>query len=135
MAIALTPHRPSEPGWPAPVPLHWTRLFARRYNQAAMLAHVIGAHLRIPVIPDLLTRKRRTPSQGRLSRDARRRNVAGAFAVTPAQREQLRGQRILLIDDVYTTGATLGACSRVLKDGGAAAVDALTLARVVAEDL
>ncbi|MSO54840.1 MAG: ComF family protein [Rhodospirillales bacterium] len=119
----------------APVPLHWTRLFARRYNQAALLAHVVGAHLGIPVIPDLLTRKRRTPSQSRLSRDARRRNVAWAFAVTPARSEQLRGWRILLIDNVYTTGATLGACSRVLKDGGASAVKALTLARVVAEDL
>ena len=119
----------------APVPLHWTRLFSRRYNQAALLAQAVGKARAIPVIADLLVRTRRTPSQGHLSREARRRNVAGAFALESDRRARVRGQRILLIDDVYTTGATLAACCRALRDGGASAVEALTLARVASDGL
>ncbi|MFQ5774840.1 MAG: ComF family protein [Kiloniellaceae bacterium] len=115
----------------APVPLHWARLFARRYNQAALLAHALGREAGVPVVSDLLLRRRFTRSQGRLSPAARRRNVAGAFTVKPARAPLLAGRRVLLVDDVLTTGATVSACARALRRGGAAAVDVLVLARVV----
>lgn len=115
----------------APVPLHRIRLFTRRYNQAAMLCRALGRSTGLPVVPDLLVRSRNTPPQGRLSPAARRRNVAGAFAVAPGRRGVLEGRRVLLIDDVMTTGATVSACARVLRRGGAAGVDVLVLARVV----
>ncbi len=118
----------------APVPLHRWRLLARRYNQAALLAHAVGRESGRPVISDLLVRRRFTPSQGRLSRAARRRNVAGAFAVKPARAACLAGRRVLLVDDVLTTGATVAACTRTLRRGGAAAVDVLVLARVLRAD-
>ena len=114
-----------------PVPLHWTRLFARRYNQAAVLAHALAAGG--PAVgADWLVRRRRTPSQGKRNALARRRNVAGAFAVR--QSRSVQGMRVLLVDDVFTTGATLGECARVLRRAGAARVDALTLARTVREE-
>ncbi len=114
-----------------PVPLHWTRLFARRYNQAALLALAIGRETGLEVTVDALIRRRRTPSQGRLSRSARRRNVAGVFAVAPVRRPCIEGRRVLLVDDVMTTGATVAACAKVLLRAGAQSVDVLTLARVV----
>lgn len=114
-----------------PVPLHWTRLFARRYNQAALLAHALHARSGVPVAPRLLVRRRRTPSQGTLGRAARQRNLAGAIAVPAGRRAHVASQRILLVDDVLTTGATAEACARVLLAAGARAVDVLTLARVV----
>ena len=114
-----------------PVPLHWMRLFARRFNQAALLAQALGVETGLPVVPDLLLRRRHTPSQGRLSVDQRRRNVAGAFAVKGARAPRLAGRRVLLVDDVLTTGATVSACARTLRRGGAGAVDVLVLARVV----
>jgi ComF family protein len=115
----------------APVPLHWLRLFSRRYNQAALLAQALGRRAERPVVQDLLQRRRHTPPQGRLSAPARRRNVAGAFAVRPAHKDRLQGRRVLLVDDVMTTGATAAACARVLRRGGAGAVDVLVLARVI----
>lgn len=115
----------------APVPLHRWRLFARRFNQAALLAHALGAVSDKPVAADLLQRRRRTRSQGHLSRTARIRNVRGAFAVRDAWRDRLKGARVLLLDDVQTTGATVEECARVLKRAGAAGVDVLTLARVI----
>ena len=115
-----------------PVPLHRWRLWARRYNQAAVLASRIAALSGKPFEPMALERKRPTPSQGTMvSAKARRRNVLGAFRVPPDAVARVRGKHVLLVDDVFTTGATLDACARALKRAGAARVDALTLARVV----
>jgi len=114
-----------------PVPLHWTRLFARRYNQAALLALGISKIGDTPVVTDAMVRKRSTPSQGHLGRLARARNVKGAFGVAPRHRLKLKGKRVLLIDDVYTTGATVRTAAKVLKRAGCAGVDVLVLARVV----
>ena len=115
----------------APVPLHWRRLFARRYNQAALLAQALSQRSGLPGLPDLLVRRRATPSQGRLSADQRRRNVAGAFAVRTGRKEALRGRRLLLVDDVMTTGATVSACARAALAAGAQGVDVAVLARAV----
>ncbi len=115
----------------APVPLHRWRLFSRRYNQAALLALALARLTAKPCVPGLLRRVRATPSQGGLGRLGRARNVRGAFAVTERERERLAGRRVLLIDDVLTTGATAVEAARALKAAGAAAVDVLTLARVV----
>jgi ComF family protein len=114
-----------------PVPLHRRRLWARRYNQAALLALALGRQAGKPCVADLLLRIRATPSQGRLGRLARARNVRGAFAVHPRRVAPLEGQRVLLVDDVMTTGATVEAAARALLAAGAAAVDVVTLARVV----
>lgn len=115
----------------APVPLHWSRLFTRRYNQAALLGQQLGRISGLPSIPDLLVRKRRTPSQGRLNPSARRRNVSGAFRVRQKHSVAIGGKRVLLVDDVMTTGATASAVTRALLAGGAAGVDVLTLGRVL----
>ncbi len=114
-----------------PVPLHWTRLFSRRYNQSALLSKVVAKIRGITMAPDLLVRCRGTPPQGRLSPSARRRNVAGAFVVRPRHMAAVVNKRVLLIDDVLTTGATANACAKTLLAAGAAAVDVLTLSRVV----
>ena len=117
----------------APVPLHRRRLFARRYNQSMLLARPLALAFGKPLIGDLVLRARITQSQGHLSPAARRRNVEGAFRTNPDRKDALAGQRVLLIDDVLTTGATANAIARRLKRDGAAAVDVLTLARVVRE--
>lgn len=114
-----------------PTPLHWRRLAARRYNQAALLAAAVSRASGAPVIFDALKRVRPTPPQQSLSADARRRNVAGAFLANPRRKADIAGGHIVLIDDVLTTGATLSACARALTKAGAASVDALVLARVV----
>ncbi|MBM3515843.1 MAG: ComF family protein [Alphaproteobacteria bacterium] len=111
-----------------PVPMHWTRLAMRTYNQAALLASALGTLSGKPVAPDALTRRRATPSQGPLGREARRRNVAGAFIAR--RPEAIANKTVLLVDDVLTTGATANACSRALLKAGATAVDVLCLARV-----
>ena len=114
-----------------PVPLHWTRLAWRRYNQSAILARLVARAAGLPFLADMLVRRRRTPSQGELGRTARQQNVSGAFALARRHRARVAGKRILLVDDVLTTGATLEACARTLLRAGAQQVDALTLARVV----
>jgi ComF family protein len=113
-----------------PVPLHRARLFARRYNQAALLALEIGRRAGVPVDVLGLVRARRTPSQGTRSRAGRERNVRGAFKASPALANAIKGKRVLLVDDVLTSGATANACARVLGRAGAAKVDVLTIARV-----
>ncbi|WP_374368259.1 ComF family protein [Dongia sp.] len=118
----------------APVPLHWSRLFTRRYNQAALLSLALGRLSGKKVVPDLLIRRRATPKQGRLGRLARQRNVAGAFALNPRRHDLIAGRRILLIDDVVTTGATIAGCARALRQNGAGGIDVLALARVIAAD-
>lgn len=122
----------SEADIAVPVPLHWTRLFARRYNQSAVLAHALRDAGGPPVGVDWLVRCRRTPSQGKRNAAGRERNVRAAFVVKPGR--DVRGKRILLIDDVFTTGATVGECARVLRRAGAQRVDVLTLARTVRQE-
>jgi len=118
-----------------PVPLHWTRLFTRRYNQAALLARSVGRHAGLTVVPDLLIRRRRTPPLGGLGPSARCRRLAGAIRIRSGRKPLIAGRRLLLIDDVYTTGATVSACARALRRAGAADVDVLTLTRVVRTDV
>ncbi len=115
-----------------PVPLHRMRLWKRRYNQAAELARSIARLTGLPPEPLVLERLRPTPSQGTMpSARARRRNVRGAFAVPKERRPAVQGKRVLLVDDVLTTGATADACARALKRAGASSVFVLALARVV----
>ncbi len=114
-----------------PVPLHRWRLLKRRYNQSAILARTVSRAARVPLAVDLLVRRRSTDSQGGLNARQRHLNVRGAFAVREAGRAGLQGRRVLLIDDVMTTGATADACARALLQAGASQIDVLTLARVV----
>ena len=114
-----------------PVPLHRWRLLSRRYNQAALLAMDLAVRCQLAAVPDLLIRKRRTKPQGHMNRAGRHDNVAGAFQVAERHKPALAGKRVVLIDDVLTSGATVGECARVLLRGGAAHVDVLTLGRVV----
>ena len=112
-----------------PVPLHWRRLLARRYNQSALLGAALSRHTGVPLETETLLRRRATPSQAGQSARSRRRNVAGAFRVP--DRERVAGRRLVVIDDVFTTGATATACARALKRAGAAHVSVMTLCRVV----
>jgi ComF family protein len=114
-----------------PVPLYPSRLRWRRFNQSAMLASALGRLTGLPVDCFVLKRVRRTSSQVGLSADQRRRNVAGAFRVDPARAHCLKGRKVVLVDDVITTGATAEACARVLRRAKAARVDVLALARAV----
>jgi ComF family protein len=114
-----------------PVPLHWRRLWARRFNQSAALAQSVSRMSGVAVAGDLLKRVKATPQQVGLSRTERAANVQGAFKVPPDAKAQVKGRRLILIDDVITSGATVEACARTLLRAGAANVDVLTLARVV----
>lgn len=116
-----------------PVPLHRTRLWSRRFNQAALLARVVARLEERPLAATALARVKRTRQQVGLTRAQRGDNLQGAFRVPPAARPLVQGRRILLIDDVLTTGATANAAARALLRAGATAVDVLTFARVVTE--
>ncbi|MNJ38711.1 DNA utilization protein GntX [compost metagenome] len=113
-----------------PVPLHRARLLARRFNQAAEVARPLARAARLDYLPDALVRARPTDSQGGKSARGRRLNVKKAFSVTEAGRRRIKGRRILLVDDVLTTGATAEACARALLEAGARAVDLAVIARV-----
>lgn len=116
-----------------PVPLHPLRLIWRRFNQAAILALEIERETGIPADPFVLRRVKRTSSQVGMTADQRRRNVQAAFRVPPDRAGDLAGARIVLVDDVITTGATIDAAARALKVAGAERVDVLALAIVVDE--
>ena len=108
------------------MPMHWKRRWQRGFNQAALLADVVGKRLGVPV-SNAVRRRKATPPQAGLTGAQRRTNMSGAFEVRNAA--AIQGKRVLLIDDVFTTGATAGACARVLKRAGAAQVAVATIAR------
>jgi ComF family protein len=112
-----------------PVPLHLERLRWRGFNQSLLLAQAIGQKEKIAVDPFLLERTRSTAPQTQLSEKERKNNVREAFAVSDPDR--LQGTCVLLVDDVYTSGATVNECARVLRRSGATSVDVFTLARAV----
>ncbi|PVE26178.1 amidophosphoribosyltransferase [Microvirga sp. KLBC 81] len=116
-----------------PVPLHRWRLWRRRFNQAMALAKVVSRESGVPCDPLALARIRRTRRQVGLTKAQRQENLQGAFRVPPEAKARLKGRRVLLVDDVLTTGATANAASRALLRGGAASVDILAFARVVQE--
>lgn len=116
-----------------PVPLHRTRLFSRKYNQAAELARHLSRLSGKPLLAATLLRTKRTSQQVGLGARARQDNVRGAFAIPEARAADVFGRRIVLIDDVYTTGATVSAATRALKKAGASDVTVLTFARAVGE--
>jgi ComF family protein len=129
LLAAEAPRHLSLAGWDGlvPVPLHWRRRWERGFNQAEVLARAVGRRHGLPVLRRALVRLRPTPMQ-QGDAEARRRNVREAFAVrTP---RAVRERRLLLVDDVFTTGATVNACARVLLDAGATEVGVLALARV-----
>ena len=113
-----------------PVPLHPGRLLSRRFNQSAELSRFLSRSLELPHHPEWLARVKRTRQQVGLGHGERRRNVQGAFRVPDHARPAVSGRRVLLIDDVLTTGATVSSATRALKRGGARAIDVLTFARV-----
>jgi ComF family protein len=115
-----------------PVPLHCRRLWARRFNQSAALAGAISDICSKPVLHSALKRVRATPQQVGLSKTERADNVQGAFRVPADEKAQVAGRRLVLIDDVLTSGATVDTCARALLRAGAAHVDVLVFARVVA---
>lgn len=114
----------------APVPLHWSRLLKRRYNQSALLSLHLGKEAGLPVCPDLLRRKRRTPPLEGKTAAERAETLREAITLHPRRGQVLRGRSVLLVDDVMTSGATLAACSRACQAAGAADISVLVLARV-----
>ena len=114
----------------APVPLHWTRLFRRKYNQSALLSKSIARLAGLEHCPDLLIRTRRTHSQDGRDREARFANLSGALSVAPRHRGLVTGRAVLLVDDVMTSGATFAVAADACLASGAASVSVATLARV-----
>jgi ComF family protein len=113
-----------------PVPLHWTRLFRRRFNQAALLSRAIAKAAKLDHCPDALIRTRTTGSQEGKTRDARFANLVGAFRVPKSREKRVEARDILLVDDVMTSGATFAAATESLFAAGARSVSVLALARV-----
>lgn len=111
-----------------PVPLHYTRIIKRKYNQSAILAKEIAKKRDVEIILDCLVRTKKTIPQVMCSGKDRRKNVKGAFEVI--DKKKVKGKRVVLIDDVYTTGATLNECTKTLLKAGAKSVDTLTIAKV-----
>lgn len=120
-----------EPGMlVAPVPLHWMRLFQRRYNQSALVSARLARNAGLDHCPDLLIRRRATPSQEGRDRMGRFANLDGALALHPRRAGRVKGRHVLLIDDVMTSGATFAAAAEACLAGGATAVSVAALARV-----
>ena len=117
----------------APVPLHWTRLARRRYNQSALLSAEVARLAGLRHVPDLLQRRRRTPSQEGRSRSEREENITAAFRLTPRHHALLQNAEVLLIDDVMTSGATLAEACASLRAAGCAEVSVAVLARVTVD--
>jgi ComF family protein len=115
-----------------PVPLHWRRQWARRFNQSALLAEIVSKASGVPVVHGALKRVKSTVQQVGLARSERALNVQGAFRVPAEAKIEVAGRRLVLLDDVLTSGATTDACTRALLRAGAANVDVLVFARVVA---
>jgi ComF family protein len=113
-----------------PVPLHWRRYWARRFNQSAMLAAAVARDSGLPVAAGALKRVKPTAQQVGLSRSERAANIQGAFRVPPENRPLVAGRRLVVVDDVLTSGATVEGCARALLRAGAANVDVLVFARV-----
>ena len=137
IAEALSPHMARagaallrEADLLVPVPLHRGRLFRRRYNQAALLARAVGRISGRPCVVDALVRQRATASLGEMSAVERAIEVAGAFAVRTSRVRHVVGKRVLLVDDVMTSGATANGCAATLLAAGATSVDVLAAARV-----
>ena len=118
-----------------PVPLHWTRLLKRRYNQSALLAKSLSKLTEIPALLNILKRGRATKSQGHLSAKDRQANVKNAFHISVNDVPLIRDKNILLIDDVLTTGSTINECARVLRESGAKNIYVLTVARAVRDGM
>ena len=114
-----------------PVPLHWRRLWMRRFNQSALLAKAIARANNIPIMETVLKRVKPTIQQVGLSKTERAQNVQGAFRVPADAKSGVAGRRLILVDDVLTSGATVDACTRALLRAGATNVDVLVFARVV----
>ena len=131
MAGPMSRSLPADAELLVPVPLHRTRLWSRGFNQAALIAAAISRASGVPSAPLLLRRRRRTVVLRGLGAVERARAVAGAFELTPAAAARLPGRHVVLVDDVYTSGATADACARVLLRGGAARVTILCWARVL----
>lgn len=113
-----------------PVPLHRFRLWQRRFNQAAYLAHQIAAASGKPIATDVLRREKRTRQQVGLTAEERQKNVRRAFTIAAEKQPAIEGKSVLLIDDVRTTGATVAACAKVLRASGAVKIYVLTFALV-----
>ena len=118
-----------------PVPLHRWRLWHRGYNQAGVLAHEIARLRGAELVVDMLERRKRTPSLGGLGRKARARALSGAIGVSSRRSAALRGAKVVLVDDVLTSGATSDACVSALRRGGAERVVIACFARVLDEAL
>jgi len=118
-----------------PVPLHRTRMVSRKFNQAAELARHLARLAGKPLLPATLLRAKRTSQQVGLGVRAREENVRGAFVIAANRENDVFGKRIVLVDDVYTTGATVGAATRTLRKAGASDITVLTFARALAETI
>jgi len=133
MARLMARHLPAAGGGAllAPVPLHRWRIWKRGYNQAALIAAALARRAGAEVMPDLLERTRATPYLRGMGPRERAETVRGAFRVAEPRRPAIEGREVILVDDVYTSGATAGACARALRRAGAARVGLLCWARVV----
>ena len=131
-ARMMARHMPEGAALIVPVPLHRWRIWGRGFNQAALIAQGLARQSGVPVANELLKRVKATPVLRGMGARGRAKAVAGAFALAPGARERVAGRSVVLVDDVYTSGATTDACARLLKRAGAAHVTILCWARVIA---